>query len=91
MQHPRKQRSGLPIPAAEDCVVGPLRLLAAFRNAVAGRQFIYRLMDISNTKIFLHTVSDRFPEGILQLRLNDENPVPEACAPSIKQGKINNI
>ena len=60
------------------------------RHGVALRQLVRSLIDVGDVEISLHPVADGLAESLVQLRLDDEHNIPEACPPGIKQGKVDN-
>ena len=74
--------------AAGDGVAGTPGLGAALRHGVALGKLVKGLVDEGDVEIPLHPVADGLAEGLLQLRLDDEHNIPEACPPGVKQGKV---
>ena len=74
--------------AAGQRMAGAPRLCAPLRSLYALRQAVKILIDVGHMEILLHAVADAFAELRFHLALDDERHIAEACAPCVKQGKV---
>ena len=69
-------------------MAGAPGLHAVSGDGIALRQLVDGLVDEGDVEVLLHAVDDGLTEALLQLGLDDEHQIPEACAVGIQQGEI---
>ena len=79
------------IAAGRHSVTGTPGLAALGRSGEAFGQIIDLLEDILDIEVLFSLIAYRNLELLFDLLLDDEDHIPEACAPGVKHGKVNDL